>query len=208
MPLHSLLPKRIFAICLFSISLQALANQEAHVHGIAELTVALEGNRLEMHLESPAANIVGFEHQVSTNKQHHAVKTAEKRLESPQKLFSFAGTNCSTQQVSVDLSAVTGLKEESHEHHTDEEHAHHDDHHGEKHDDHGHDEHDAHHEKTHSDIEARYHFACKQGEKLKSISVNLLDHFPGIEELHTQWITEAGQGAAELSAKSKVIHLK
>ena len=34
---------------------------QAHAHGIAELTIALEGNRLEMIFTSPAMSLVGFE---------------------------------------------------------------------------------------------------------------------------------------------------
>jgi Protein of unknown function (DUF2796) len=33
-----------------------------HVHGVAQLNVALDGNVLWIELNSPAMNIVGFEH--------------------------------------------------------------------------------------------------------------------------------------------------
>lgn len=34
----------------------------AHQHGVAKLEVAVDGNSLAIHLESPLANLVGFEH--------------------------------------------------------------------------------------------------------------------------------------------------
>jgi len=41
----------------------------AHLHGHAELTLALEGRALEINLASPAANIVGFEHKATSSEQ-------------------------------------------------------------------------------------------------------------------------------------------
>ena len=37
------------------------ASLGAHEHGVAQLNVALDGNTLEIELESPAMNLVGFE---------------------------------------------------------------------------------------------------------------------------------------------------
>ena len=50
--------------------------QQAHLHGIAKLTLVLEGDALEISLESPAANIVGFEHQAISEKHIKAVEKA------------------------------------------------------------------------------------------------------------------------------------
>ena len=44
-------------------------HHDAHVHGVAHLNVALEGNDLYIELTSPAANIVGFEHDPRTQNQ-------------------------------------------------------------------------------------------------------------------------------------------
>jgi len=35
---------------------------EAHEHGKAELTLAIEGKLVEVSVHSPAVNLVGFEH--------------------------------------------------------------------------------------------------------------------------------------------------
>ena len=165
-------------------------SHSAHVHGEAKLSLALEGNTLEINLESPSVNIVGFEHKASTPEQAHAVEEAEALLKSTQKLFIFSGTRCDVKEVKVDVS---GLENEHLDHHEDD-HGHHDEHHG--------------HDDTHSEIGVNYSFTCAQGEKLTSVTVELLNQFPGIEEMDVMWITEAGQGAVELNPGTKHIHLR
>lgn len=44
-----------------------------HEHGVAQLNVALDGKTLELELDSPAMNLVGFEHAASTDADKAAV---------------------------------------------------------------------------------------------------------------------------------------
>ena len=39
----------------------------AHEHGVAKLNVVLDDNTLELELDSPAMNLVGFEHAASSD---------------------------------------------------------------------------------------------------------------------------------------------
>ena len=48
------------------------ASLAAHEHGAAQLNVALEGQRLELALESPAMNLVGFEHAAVSSSDNAA----------------------------------------------------------------------------------------------------------------------------------------
>lgn len=157
---------------------------KAHVHGYAELTVALEAGRVELRLESPAANIVGFEYKATTPEQKSAVVKAKARLESADSLFAFVGSNCTLEKTDIDLGTVIGVDD------------HHSDHHHDKHDD------------THSEIEAVYHFNCQDVSKVKTVSVNLFDQFPALEKLNAMWVTAATQGASELTAISRTIQLR
>ena len=145
--------------------------------------------------------------------QNHVVEHAESTLRAAQRLFTFSGTRCNVKEIMVDVSAVENKDIDHHEH--EDEHKHHDgdkhsaDHHDEHHDEgHGHHDEDHAHDDTHSEITAEYRFSCAQGERLTSITVDLLDQFPGIEELDAMWITEASQGALELSVEAKHIHLR
>lgn len=169
--------------------------QEAHVHGVAELTMALEDNVLEINLESPSANIVGFEHRASSQEQKSAVDEAERILGSPTSLFNFTGADCQVGRSIVDVSTVEG----PHDGHDTEDH---DDDHG---DNHGH---ESEHDDGHSEISVNYQFTCEQDSELIAVSVDILDYFPAIEVLHVQWVTDAGQGATELSGNSKIVKLR
>ena len=153
--------------------------QEAHLHGLAELTLVIEGEAVEIELKSPAANIVGFEHKAKSKEQIAAVEKARALLESSKDVFTFSGGDCQIQQVSADLDAL--------------------DHH---------DEHLEHHESEHSEVTASYRFQCPQANQLESVSVNLLTLFPGIETLKVQWITEQHQGAVDLNQHSNRIVFK
>ncbi len=167
--------------------------QQAHVHGLAELTIALEGNALELNLESPAANIVGFERRASSPEQRIAVAASKKILETPAQLFRFIGTDCLVDRATVDVSAVEPR------HNDQATPGHHDDEHDHDHD-HDHD--------SHSEISANYRLTCAEGSKLTAISVDLLKHFSAIEKLQVQWISGAKQGAIDLSRHSTLVKLK
>jgi len=160
-------------------------SHDAHVHGIAELTLAQEGQLLEIEFHSPAANIVGFEHKASTEKQKQMVETAKATLENPRQLFIFNGTRCDIKKTRVDVSALL---------------------------DHHHDEHDKHakddHQEPHSEITAHYQFSCQQSTKLTSVSVELLEKFTGIKKLEIQWVADSKQGADTLNHNAKIIHLR
>ena len=43
------------------------ASLDAHEHGVASLNVALDGQTLEIQLQSPAMNLVGFEHEAKSD---------------------------------------------------------------------------------------------------------------------------------------------
>src|SRR5437879_845104 len=54
--------------------------QHAHVHGIASLQLAVDGNTLTLDLSSPLDNLLGFEHVPRTDKQKAAVHNMAERL--------------------------------------------------------------------------------------------------------------------------------
>ena len=177
----------------------------AHVHGIANLNVALDGNNLMIELDSPSANIVGFEHAPENEEQAHAVHEAMELLKNGEKLFGFteqAGCTLHDAHVDTDMETDHHDEHESHDQHNEKD-AH------DEHDDHAHAEkdHDHEHDSTHSEFEVSYHFECAQPDKLKSIEVKLFNEFPGFERIDAQVLTGKGQSAAGLTAKSPEISL-
>lgn len=167
----------------------------AHVHGIGQLNVALEGDRLWIEFISPAINIVGFEHPPGTHEQKQSVDNAIQTLKDPTQVFAFAPeSDCRPTGVDVE---TTILKEEHHEH-GDEHHAH------EEGENHGHGEHD---EETHSEFQATYEFQCAQPDRLEYIDVLLFERFAGTEEIEARIIGPHGQSSVELTPGSVRLRL-
>jgi hypothetical protein len=173
-------------------------HHDAHVHGIAHLNAAVEGSRLHMEFTSPAANIVGFEHEPRTQEQKDAVKNVIEKLEDGSKLFLLspeAQCRLSKSSVKTDIEHAAG-----HDEHADHEK---DEHHGKseekdhKHHEEGEDEH-----ARHSEFEAEYQFVCQHPEKLSQVDVMLIQAFPGIEHIEVQLLTGTKQSAQELTAQS------
>ena len=150
----------------------------AHVHGHAKLFVAVDGNALEIMLESPAMNLLGFEHEPESPEQLAAVDKALSDLNNPQALFAIS------EQADCVLSEkeIEAPYQEKASHH-----------------DHDHDNHDA-KAQTHSDYLARYRFACRNPEQIKLISVHFFKRFPMTESIEVQTISTAGQKMYELTS--------
>ncbi|MCY1292201.1 hypothetical protein D9M68_563120 [compost metagenome] len=143
-----------------------------HEHGVAALNVALDGQILELDLESPAMNLVGFEHAVSSDADQAKVAAARAQLEQPLALFalpSAAGCQVTEQELESPLFG-------------NDDHAH-------AHDGHG-----------HSDIDAEYRLSCAQPEQLKTLDLSaFFRQFPATQKLNVQLIGPNGQQGAELT---------
>lgn len=149
---------------MMACSATAFAQQDAHVHGIASMNIAVEGEELQIEFVTPADGIVGFEYAPSSAAEIKAVADALSALENPESLFIIpASAECKLHEVEVERHAEGDHDEHGHDGHAKhDEHAHdehdhghdkhehgddkhaHDDHGHDKHahDDHGHDEHD------------------------------------------------------------------
>ena len=188
----------LFVAIQFTYAEKSTESLDAHVHGLSELTIAMDAKSIEIQLISPAMNLVGFEYKASSKQDIAAVKQAKLLLEQQDSLFLIAGGDCEHLSTSIDSDGL--LQAGAHE---DQEK--HDDHHDhEKHEDHS--EHDQ--GETHSEMVASYSFTCKDTSKLSSIKVALFASFPGIHKVNTLWVTPSKQGSSMLSAKNSTINLK
>lgn len=151
----------------------------AHVHGEAELMLAIEGLQIELQFISPAANILGFEHAPSTAAQTTQIQHAATMLSQANMLFEFTGSSCHTLSQSVEMPFLeTSTKSTGHDH------ASHD---------------KTHNHPEHAEVVASYVFTCDSNAP-NSLSTTILELFPAIESLNVQWLTETKQGAQELTA--------
>jgi hypothetical protein len=178
-----------------SSSFAETRHHDAHVHGEGKLNIALAGKELHMELESPAANLVGFEHAPGNAEQKEAVHKAEERLKAGETLFVLtkqAKCKLVAAKVEQDMLKNEHNDEEDHDHDDHDEHDHHDDHEGES---------------THSEFHAQYQFACEKPEKLKDLDVKIFSAFSGFEKIDVQMLTPKGQTAVTLTAKKHQIEL-
>ncbi|KPM65006.1 DUF2796 domain-containing protein [Pseudomonas monteilii] len=155
----------------------------AHEHGVAKLNAVLDGNTLELELDSPAMNLVGFEHAANSGADKAKVAAVRQQLEQPLKLFG--------------LSAAAGCKEDQQELESplfgdapkaDED--------GDEHE-HGH---------QHSDIGAHYQLTCANPDKLAQVDLApLFKAFPATQKINVQLIGPNGQKGVEATpAKAAV----
>jgi hypothetical protein len=164
-----------------------------HEHGTAVLNVAVADATLSIEYQTPAANLVGFEHEARTDAQKMAVDDAEKVLKSGKILTLPEDAAC-------ELTAVEVEHEAEGEHH--DEHEHHDEkkeHHTEGETDHDHRDHDM---ESHAEFHVLMTYECQNIEALTHIDVDLFRLFPGNEKIRTQAITPSGQTGGELTPDS------
>lgn len=180
----------LLAVVLLPFAVQAHDEHEhgslgKHEHGVAQLNAALDGKTLELELDSPAMNFVGFEHTATSDADKATVATVQTQLKQPLQLFTLpASANCSVQSVELS-SPLFGdtAKDDDHDH---------------DHEDGDHDEHEGHH---HADIHAHYQLTCAQPQELASLDfAPLFKRFPATQKIQVQLIGPSGQQGTELTA--------
>ena len=170
----------------------------AHVHGVAQLQIAIEKNAVEVELESPAMNVIGFEQAPENTEQKQKVDKAVVELGNYENVLKLKDGGCELKKANIESPFKTEHKEDVHKGH---------DH---KHGDHGHKEHGKEHkgEATHSDFHMSYHFECKTADKIKMIEITVFNHFPGFEKLKVEWVGAKGQGAQVATKANPNVTLK
>jgi len=87
----------------------------AHRHGSGNFNIAIEGHKVSMELESPGADIVGFEYKATTDKQKAAVASAQTRLKDIANVVGLPGAaGCKLESSTVKLNIESGDKKTSH----------------------------------------------------------------------------------------------
>ena len=185
--------RTLLASAALALSFPVLADDhqhslEAHVHGIGTLNIALENQLLELQLESPAMNIIGFEYQPTTAADIQSVKAAQNTLSNAAELFAFSpAAQCRLTSVSIENALLKGSGAHDHDH------------------DHDHESQPAAEiaEHQHNDISAHYQYHCATPAQLNSIDLaGLFKLFTQTEKIQVQLIVGDHQQGAELSAKN------
>ena len=75
----------------------------AHVHGVANLELAVEGDQLTLDLDMPLDNTVGFEHPPRNDKEKAALAALMKLLQNGAELFvPAAAADCKLEKVKLE----------------------------------------------------------------------------------------------------------
>ena len=163
---------------------------KSHQHGQANMNVVLQGDVLEIEIKTPAANILGFEHEPETDKQRQILATAVDQLEKAGDFIVLSEeADCRLASAAVE-SALISEDDDEHEHEHEHEH---------ESDDEGH--------RSHSDFELSYQFNCQKPAVLSGFSLELFQTYPLMKQLNVQSISPDGQSYQELDADNKWINL-
>ena len=172
---------------------------DAHQHGHGALNVALEGETLSIEMETPGADILGFEHMAKATEDKATVEKARKTLADPVSLFGLsAAAGCSVTDAEIEIGA------DGDEHHDDEEHAEKDEHDHEDEHEHGDDHADE--EESHSEVHAHYMLTCTAPAEIAGLDLTaFFEAFPNAEELDAAILTEDGQASGEITPASPML---
>ena len=139
----------------------------AHEHGKVMINVALEEKQLVIELDSPAVNVVGFEHAPRTDDERAAVRTASDLLKSGKGLFGLPkDALCLFQGAEVKPPKWEASSEE---HGAPDKHEH------------------------HADYEARFTYRCEAPRSLTWLEPWLLDKLLNVVEARVNIVTGNGQ---------------
>jgi hypothetical protein len=187
-----------------SFAQEARRQLDAHSHGEGRLAIAIEGKRVEMELEAPASDIVGFEHEPRNAKQRAAIATARKQLAKLGDVLVLshaAGCKLASAKVEVIGAAAASGKGHSHGH------------------DHDHGDakksskappaskEGAHDHATHSEFKVTYTLDCSTPEKLDTIGFDYFKRFKGAEKLAVTVIGPKGQSSFSVTREKPTLDL-
>ena len=158
---------------------------DAHEHGVGQLNIAFDENKIAMELHAPGADIVGFEYGAKSDADLAAIDAALQTLSDPLGLFLIPeAASC------IVITAHAKLESEDSDH---------DDHDEEGHDDHDEEVHNDHDEAPgHTEFHAEYLLECANLTEISAITFSYFEIFPNALELEVQVISDKGATAFEI----------
>jgi hypothetical protein len=186
----------VFLVVAYPAAFADHRQHGAHVHGVGELLVVLEGDQLEMSFRIPAMDLIGFEHVARTDEQRAAIQKTKAFLRKGDQLFELTGSpECELHRSSA-LFALT-----THDH-------------GEHHDeakesasgasDQGQDEGGS----DHAEFHVKHKYRCTRPQALESIVFKIFEKYDGIDKVNAAYVLSGGQASKTLTADEREIRVK
>lgn len=163
-----------------------------HMHGHGNLNIAVEDKRVSMELEVPGMDIVGFEHDATTDEQKAAMEKAKAQLAQPLAVFKLpSAAGCTVADAKVAVEA---------EHHHDGDADH--DHDKAAGEDHDHDEHEG-----HKEFHVTYALDCAKPASITAIDFDYFKLFAGAHDLTVNVVTAKAPNTYEVSRDAPSLDL-
>lgn len=194
------------ALLLTAIAPVCQAGQTgAHVHGVANLEVAVDGATVSIALHSPLGNLSGFEHTPRNENERRQIRTMAARLHQADTLFALTpAAQCRPESsllesatlepalLSATPPATTGKQTRPVSPSQTRSHAAHEH-------DHAHDNH-PHTADSHAELDATWRFRCAAPHALQGMDLQALFRaFPGIRQLDAVVAGPRNQSGSRLS---------
>jgi hypothetical protein len=160
---------------------------EAHVHGVAEINIVVEGKRVVVELHTPAEGLMGFEHEARTDAEKKKRDAAMKVINDRFNELIVFDRKSGCKLLSVKAEIVRGTDQERKDKTQKPQHR------------------EASGE--HSEVQAVYRIECERSPVGTKVTFGVSKIFPDIHELKVQVLTDTKQtgvtvkndrGAAEL----------
>ena len=161
----------------------------AHEHGVVRMGLAVDGQRMSLNLEAPAATVFGFEHDPETEEEIGVVSEAMETLKTRVGEVIAVSSELACELEDVEVVSAPEVDEE-HSHSDDEEHAHSDD------EEHSHSD----DEDAHSEVRVAVSWFCAQSVEGTDATLRLGSLWPDAELVDLTVITSMGQAAGRVAA--------
>jgi len=184
----------LLALLLVALLAAPAFAHKAHVHGIAKLDVAIDGEQVRLRLESPLYDLIGFERAPRNERERAAVRDMASKLRQGERLFVPTGAaRCRLVEVvlaspvlepallgEAGAAAPAAPRPPSPEQKQD-------------------------HDEGHADLVAQYRFQCERPGVLTGMEVRLSEQFKGIRRVDAQVVAPGKQSAARLTSRSRAL---
>lgn len=168
----------LFLVLLYTIT--TVAAYEAHEHGVGEMQILVEDMQIEIIVNLPGVDFIGFEHENLSDEEKGAIHEKIEELESyGDTLISFK-TKRFMNVILKDLHVGDSEHEEGHEEG---------------------------HEHEHMEFELHFTYSIDAGENIKSIYFDsFFKAFPTLSEVRWIMINESGQTAGKVDPSDSQIN--
>lgn len=167
-----------------------------HEHGVATLSLVLEGEELAVELLTPAVNLLGFEHRPQSDAERTALQAAAAQLQRGGALLGLTpAARCQQQSVQIDSPLMAVYDNRDRQRAIQEAGA-------------AGEVPPAEQADVHADFVVSYRFRCAAPTALQGLDLQLFRHFPGLQRIALPWLRDGRQAAATATPQRPRVSLQ